>query len=165
MSESFFYKKAKQMFEGKKSQGRIVRLSLGEKDSVPFSKYYKTDQVFKPAMSPFNIWIHLWWSSMFLNFTFQHDFRGLFLSWFSCSFEYFEPWYSDNNVLEKSIPSLVVNRVEFFYTRQLDFSSEPGVTRLSKNQLFWKKKSYLRLGSCLVFGQNLRLKARQPSCL
>ena len=45
--ESFFCKKAKTDVREKISQEEIVRLRLGKKDSVPFSKYFKTDQVFK----------------------------------------------------------------------------------------------------------------------
>ena len=54
MGESFFDKKKgqKRMFEGKKSWGRIGRLRSGKKDSVPFSKYFKTDQVFKTGSVP-----------------------------------------------------------------------------------------------------------------
>ena len=70
--------------------------------------------------------------------------------------------------------------VHIFY-RQLDFLSEPGVA----NEILENEpKSYLTimqkppvlkekvlseagqlLRSCLIFGQNLRLKAKQPSCL
>ena len=75
----------------------------------------------------------------------------------------------------------------FFY-RQLDFSSQPGVANefceneaenclvvayfcsyaVIINKVFFKKIQYEAaqlLMSCLIFGQNLRLKAKQPSCL
>ena len=45
MWESFFCKKTKTDVCGKISQEGIVRLRSGKKDSVPFSKYFKTDQV------------------------------------------------------------------------------------------------------------------------
>ena len=50
----FFVRRQKRMFEGKKSQGRIVNLRSGKKDSVPFSKHFKTDQVFKISYAHFN---------------------------------------------------------------------------------------------------------------
>ena len=50
--ESFFCKKAKTDVCGKISQEGIIRLRSGKKDSVPFSKYFKTDQVFKTGSVP-----------------------------------------------------------------------------------------------------------------
>ena len=50
--ESFFFKKTKTDVCGKISQEGIVRLRSGKKDSVPFSMYFKTDQVFKTGSVP-----------------------------------------------------------------------------------------------------------------
>ena len=50
--ESFFCKKTKTDVYGKISQEGIVRLRSGKKDSVPFSMYFRTDQVFKTGSVP-----------------------------------------------------------------------------------------------------------------
>ena len=50
--ESFFCKKTKTDVYGKISQEGIVRLRSGKKDSVPFSKDFKTEQVFKTGSVP-----------------------------------------------------------------------------------------------------------------
>ena len=63
--------------------------------------------------------------------------------------------------------------VHISFYRQLDFPSEPGVaneifTRFSENSCFLKKvksEAGQLPRSCLIFGQNLRLKVKQPSLL
>ena len=52
MRESFFCKKANTDVFGEISQEGIFHLRSGKKDSVPFSKYFKTDQVFKTQFCP-----------------------------------------------------------------------------------------------------------------
>ena len=47
-----FSVKAKTDVCGRISQEGIVRLRSGKKDSVPFSKYFKTDQVFETGSVP-----------------------------------------------------------------------------------------------------------------
>ena len=52
MGESFFCKKTKTDVCRKRSWGRIVHLRSGKKDSVPFSKHFKIDQVFEISFVP-----------------------------------------------------------------------------------------------------------------
>ena len=84
--------------------------------------------------------------------------------------------FEDINLAEESKQGIVVYCYYTFFCRQLDFSSEPGVANeILENEpkscltvvLKEKVQSELwqLLRNCLIFGQNPRHKAKQPSCL